>query len=141
MTSEKQKLNNLRQSKVEARPMSRFGWLAGSGPAEKTGDPETGTSTLPRVARPSLYKVILLNDDFTPMEFVVAVLKKFFGKTDGEAQRIMLQVHQDGSAIAGVYTFEVAETKVYLVNEYSRRHKFPLKCIMEKEEESAPADE
>lgn len=108
-------------------------WRMSAEPTEQTGDPDTGTSTLPRTARPSLYKVILLNDDFSPMEFVVAVLKKFFGKTDGEAQRIMLQVHQDGAAVAGIYTFEVAETKVYLVNEYSRQHKFPLKCIMEKD--------
>jgi len=140
MASEKQNLNKLRRPKFGTGPSSRFDlhasvseWLMSSDPMEQTGDPETGTSTLPRVARPSLYKVILLNDDFTPMEFVVAVLKKFFGKTDGESQRIMLQVHQDGAAVAGIYTFEVAETKVYLVNEYSRRHKFPLKCIMEKE--------
>lgn len=96
-------------------------------------DTDAATSTLPRTARPSLYRVILLNDDFTPMDFVVLVLKKFFSKTEDEATHIMLLVHRDGAAIAGVYTFELAETKVYLVNEFSRRNKFPLKCIMEKE--------
>ncbi len=100
----------------------------------------TGTFTLPRTARPSLYKVILLNDDFTPMEFVVLVLKKFFSKSEGESQRIMLQVHREGAAVAGIYTFELAETKVYLVNEFSRRHKFPLKCILEKETSESSAD-
>lgn len=118
---------------VQTRPSSIPKILKCENQNETTAAPETGIFTLPRVARPSLYKVILLNDDFTPMDFVISILKKFFSKSDGEAQRIMLQVHQDGAAIAGVYTFEVAETKVYLVNEFSRRHKFPLKCIMEKE--------
>jgi ATP-dependent Clp protease adaptor protein ClpS len=86
-----------------------------------------------KAQRPSLYKVILLNDDFTPMDFVILVLKKFFLKTDAEAERIMLQVHREGAGLAGIYTFEMAETKVYAVNELSRRHKHPLKCIMEKE--------
>jgi ATP-dependent Clp protease adaptor protein ClpS len=92
----------------------------------------TITEAAPKTARPSLYKVLLLNDDFTPMEFVIQVLKKFFSKSEPEAQKIMLQVHQEGAAVAGIYTFEVAETKLYLVNEFSRRNKHPLKCIMEK---------
>lgn len=142
MTSEKRNLDKMRHPKVVTGRRYRFRTThcesiaplcSESGEQTKEHEPEIGTSTLPRTARPSLYKVILLNDDFTPMEFVISVLKKFFGKSDGEAQRIMLQVHQDGAAVAGVYTFEVAETKVYLVNEFSRRHKFPLKCIMEKE--------
>lgn len=91
------------------------------------------TKVKPKTEKPSLYKVILLNDDFTPMDFVILVLKKFFLKTDGEATRIMMAVHNDGAGLAGIYTFEVAETKVYTVNEFSRRHKHPLKCIMEKE--------
>jgi ATP-dependent Clp protease adaptor protein ClpS len=113
--------------------------LQSSGKTSSHGETDASTSTLPRVARPSLYKVILLNDDFTPMDFVVSVLKKFFGKNDGEAQRIMMAVHREGSAVAGIYTFEVAETKVYLVNEFSRRHKYPLKCIMEKESTESDA--
>lgn len=86
-----------------------------------------------KAERPSLYKVLLLNDDFTPMDFVILVLKKFFMKSEQEAERIMLQVHREGAGLAGIYTFELAETKVYAVNELSRRQKHPLKCIMEKE--------
>jgi ATP-dependent Clp protease adaptor protein ClpS len=91
------------------------------------------TKSRPKTERPSLYRVILLNDDFSPMDFVILILKKFFMKTDAEATRVMLQVHNEGAGLAGIYTFEVAETKVYAVNEFSRRHKHPLKCIMEKE--------
>ena len=80
-----------------------------------------------------MYRVVLLNDDFTPMDFVILVLKKFFNKSDAEATDVMLRVHERGAGLAGIYTFEVAETKVYAVNEFSRRHKHPLKCIMEKE--------
>ena len=85
--------------------------------------------------RPSglLAEVRLLNDDFTPMDFVILILKKFFMKSESEASRIMLQVHNDGAGLAGIYSFEVAETKVYSVTEFSRRHKHPLKCTMEKE--------
>lgn len=91
------------------------------------------TKTKPKTEKPSLYRVILLNDDFSPMDFVILILKKFFMKTDAEATRVMLQVHNEGAGLAGIYTYEVAETKVYAVNEFSRRHKHPLKCIMEKE--------
>lgn len=97
--------------------------------------PEEGVTTKvrPRTTQPPLYKVLLINDDFTPMEFVVLILKKFFMKSEAEAAKIMLQVHNEGAGLAGIYTFEVAETKVYLVSEFSRRQKHPLKCIMEKE--------
>lgn len=91
------------------------------------------TKYKPKSEKPPLYKVVLLNDDFTPMEFVILILKKFFMRTDSEATRIMMQVHSEGAGLAGIYTFELAETKVYSVNEFSRRHKHPLKCIMEKE--------
>jgi ATP-dependent Clp protease adaptor protein ClpS len=97
------------------------------------GDSQVITKSKAKTERPPLYKVILLNDDFTPMDFVILILKKFFMKTDGEATRIMMSVHNEGAGLAGLYTFEVAETKVYTVNEFSRRHKHPLKCIMEKE--------
>lgn len=97
------------------------------------GDELVITSVRPKTERPSLYKVLLLNDDFTPMDFVILILKKFFTKSDAEATKIMLQVHNEGAGLAGIYTFEVAETKVYSVNEFSRRHKHPLKCTMEKE--------
>ena len=95
---------------------------------------QTLTKYRPKVKKPPLYKVILLNDDFTPQDFVVFVLRKFFNKAEPDAVQIMLQVHQQGAGIAGVYSFEVAETKVYLVNEFSRSKQHPLKCIMEKED-------
>ena len=88
----------------------------------------------PKTTRPSLYKVILLNDDYTPMEFVILVLRRFFHKSEPEANGIMLAVHNQGSGLAGVYPFEVAETKVFQVNEFSRTHHHPLKCIMERED-------
>lgn len=97
------------------------------------GDEQVITKYKPKTAKPPLYKVVLLNDDFTPMDFVILVLKKYFMKSDAEATRVMMAVHTEGAGLAGIYTFEVAETKVYSVNEFSRRHKHPLKCIMEKE--------
>ena len=97
------------------------------------GDEQVITTFKPKTRRPPLYRVVLLNDDFTPMDFVIQVLKKFFAKSDPEAHRVMLEVHERGAGLAGIYTYEVAETKVYSVNEFSRRHEHPLKCIMEKE--------
>lgn len=91
------------------------------------------TKTRPKTKKPHLYKVLLLNDDFTPMEFVVHVLERFFGKGREEATRIMLHVHQKGVGICGVYTYEVAETKVTQVMDFSRQHQHPLQCTMEKE--------
>ncbi len=103
------------------------------GPGQQNeGDEQVITKYKPKTDKPPLYKVLLLNDDFTPMDFVILILKKFFTKSDAEATRVMLEVHTAGAGLAGVYTFEVAETKVYSVNEFSRRHKHPLKCIMEK---------
>lgn len=98
-------------------------------------DRETGivTKTRPKTKKPSLYKVLLLNDDYTPMEFVVHVLERFFSKGREEATRIMLHVHQKGVGICGVYTYEVAETKVTQVMDFSRQHQHPLQCTMEKE--------
>jgi ATP-dependent Clp protease adaptor protein ClpS len=91
------------------------------------------TKTKPKTQKPSLYKVLLLNDDFTPMEFVVYVLKMFFNKTGGDAERIMLHVHQKGVGVCGVYTFEVAETKVTQVMDFAKEHGHPLQCTLEKE--------
>ena len=91
------------------------------------------TKTRPKTKKPSLYKVLLLNDDYTPMEFVVHVLERFFYKPREEAVQIMLHVHRHGVGICGVYTFEVAETKVAQVIELARRHQHPLQCTMEKE--------
>ena len=87
----------------------------------------------PKLKRPPLYKVLLLNDDFTPMEFVVHVLEKFFSVNHDKAVQIMLAVHQKGIAVVGVYSHEVAETKVTQVMDYSRKNQHPLQCTMEKE--------
>ena len=94
---------------------------------------ERKTRTKSKTAKPPLYKVILLNDDYTPMEFVVEVLKMVFHKEHADATRIMLHVHQNGMGIAGVYPFEVAETKLNTVEELARQAEYPLKCVMEKE--------
>ncbi|RMF11580.1 MAG: ATP-dependent Clp protease adapter ClpS [Alphaproteobacteria bacterium] len=97
--------------------------------------PEHGLLTKPRTEakKPSMYKVLLLNDDYTPMEFVVHVLQSFFRKAPEEAMQIMLHVHHKGVGVCGVYTYEVAETKVAQVIEYARKHQHPLQCTMEKE--------
>jgi ATP-dependent Clp protease adaptor protein ClpS len=87
----------------------------------------------PKTKKPSLYKVLLLNDDYTPMEFVVHILEHIFGKNREEAVQIMLHVHRHGVGVCGVFTFEVAETKVAQVIEFARRHEHPLQCTMEKE--------
>ena len=90
------------------------------------------TRTRPQTKKPSMYRVLLLNDDYTPMEFVVVVLRKYFGKANEEATNIMLHVHQHGVGECGVFTYEVAETKVTQVMDYARKHQHPLQCIMEK---------
>lgn len=101
----------------------------------KRDDSETGVITKTRVKtqKPSMYKVLLLNDDYTPMEFVVHVLETFFNKSVEDAHRIMLHVHQKGVGICGVYTFEVAETKVTQVMDYARQNNHPLQCTLEKD--------
>ena len=95
--------------------------------------PASSPKRAPRPRSPVLYKVLLLNDDYTPMEFVVHILEKIFGKSREEAVEVMLHVHRHGVGICGVFTFEVAETKVAQVIEFSRRHQHPLQCTMEKE--------
>ncbi len=100
---------------------------------DKEGRTGLVTKTRPKTKKPSLYRVLLLNDDYTPMEFVIIVLQKFFGKGQDEAARIMLMVHHKGSGICGVYTYEVAETKVTQVIDFARQHGHPLQCTMEKE--------
>ena len=98
--------------------------------------PEHGVQTVleprTRTKTPSMYRVLLLNDDYTPMDFVVHVLQKFFQKDYNESMRIMLQVHHQGSGVAGVFTYEIGETKVFQVNQYARQNQHPLKCTMEK---------
>ncbi|HLN22381.1 MAG TPA: ATP-dependent Clp protease adapter ClpS [Patescibacteria group bacterium] len=89
--------------------------------------------TRPKTKRPSMYRVLMLNDDYTPMEFVVHVLERFFGKDREEATRIMMHVHQRGVGVCGVYTYEVAETKVTQVMDLARQNQHPLQCTIEKE--------
>ena len=85
----------------------------------------------PKLKRPPMYKVILLNDDYTPMEFVVHILEAFFGMDRERATHIMLNVHTQGKGICGIYTRDIAETKVAQVNDYARQHDHPLLCTME----------
>jgi len=89
--------------------------------------------TRPKTKKPSMYKVLMLNDDYTPMEFVVSVLERFFNKNHEEANQIMLHVHQRGVGVCGVFTYEIAETKVNQVMEFARRNQHPLQCTLEKE--------
>jgi len=85
----------------------------------------------PKLKRPPLYKVILLNDDFTPMDFVIEILMDFFAMSEQKATQVMLQIHTQGAGVCGTYSKDVAETKVYIVNEYSRSYQHPLMCSME----------
>lgn len=91
------------------------------------------TRTRPKTKKPSMYKVLMLNDDYTPMEFVIHVLERFFSKNREEATRIMLHVHQRGVGICGVYTYEVAETKVTQVMDLARQNQHPLQCTVERD--------
>jgi ATP-dependent Clp protease adaptor protein ClpS len=101
---------------------------------DREGDTNIITKTKPKTERPPLYKVLLLNDDFTPMEFVVQVLERFFGTTHAQAVEIMLTVHKKGVAVVAVFSYEIAETKVTQVMDFARRNQHPLQCTMEKEE-------
>ncbi len=100
-----------------------------------SGRPGTGvvTKTRPKTKKPSMYKVLMLNDDYTPMEFVIYVLERFFGKSREEATQIMLHVHNRGVGICGVFTYEVAETKATQVMDAARKEGHPLQCTLEKE--------
>ncbi|HWL21175.1 MAG TPA: ATP-dependent Clp protease adapter ClpS [Bradyrhizobium sp.] len=104
---------------------------------EKRGDDDQSTGvvlkTKPKTKKPSLYKVLMLNDDYTPMEFVVHILERFFAKNREEATQVMMHVHRRGVGICGVYTYEVAETKVTQVMDFARQHQHPLQCTLEKE--------
>jgi len=108
-------------------------WDEEGGKQGGADDGRASTKTLDRTKKPALYKVLLLNDDYTPMEFVVYVLERFFQKSREDATTIMLHVHQNGVGLCGVFTYEVAETKVSQVLELARRHEHPLQCTMEKE--------
>jgi ATP-dependent Clp protease adaptor protein ClpS len=104
-------------------------------PPDRDDDTNVGVviRTNPKTRKPSMYKVIMLNDDYTPMEFVISVLERFFGKNREEAMNIMLHVHQKGVGICGVFTYEVAETKVTQVMDLAQQQQHPLQCTLEKE--------
>ena len=103
---------------------------------DRGGDRGTGAAVITRTRtqtkKPSMYRVLLLNDDYTPMEFVISVVRRYFNKTADEATLIMLHVHNNGVGECGVFTYEVAETKVTQVMDFARKHQHPLQCIMEK---------
>ena len=98
------------------------------------------TKSRTRTKKPSMYKVLLLNDDFTPMEFVILVLEKYFDKRNDDAVQIMLHVHQKGVGMCGVYTYEVAETKVAQVMDMARQHQHPLQCTIERDDDGSDED-
>jgi ATP-dependent Clp protease adaptor protein ClpS len=130
--------NNLFRARRAIPPLGPGGAEDGEGNdggGRSGGDTVTERRTKEKVKtkRPSMYKCILLNDDYTPMEFVVEILKTIFHRQHAEATRIMLHVHQNGMGIAGVYPFEIAETKIKTVEELARESQYPLKCVMEKE--------
>lgn len=112
--------------------------ISGMSDNDRRGGGEgTGTGvvvrTRPKTRKPAMYKVLMLNDDYTPMEFVVHVLERFFQKSREEATRIMLHVHRRGVGVCGVFTYEVAETKVTQVMDLARQNQHPLQCTIEKE--------
>lgn len=124
--------------------LSTAGHPEGGDPPERHGDDGHGGNderrqsgvmlkTRPQTQKPSLYKVLILNDDYTPMEFVVHILERFFNKTKQEATDVMLHVHRRGVGLCGVFTYEVAETKVNQVMDFARANEQPLQCTMEKE--------
>jgi ATP-dependent Clp protease adaptor protein ClpS len=112
-------------------------WNPRMGNDEKPGGPSGPSTSVitkvkPKTKRPNLYRVLILNDDYTPMEFVVHVLEKFFQKDVEAATKIMLHVHHHGIGECGVFTYEIAETKVTQVMDFARKHQHPLQCVMEK---------
>ncbi len=114
-------------------------WFPRMGGSEEQDDPgeplyegNVAVSPSQKTKTPQFYKVVMLNDDFTPRDFVIHVLQKFFKKPEDEATQIMLQIHNKGSGIAGVYTYEIAETKAYQCNAYAKQNNYPLKCTVEK---------
>lgn len=132
-----QRANSLEGGSARGRSRISMG-EDGGGPGGSGGrnGADNGTAVITRTRtqtrKPAMYRVLLLNDDYTPMEFVILVLRRYFNKSVDDATRIMLHVHHNGVGECGVYTFEVAETKVTQVMDFARKHQHPLQCIMEK---------
>lgn len=108
--------------------------MAGKNEDDDDGDAGVVVETRPKTKRPPLYKVLLLNDDYTPMEFVVEVLETFFSMNREQATQVMLTVHTRGKGVCGIYTRDIAETKAAQVNQYAREHQHPLLCEIEASE-------
>ena len=123
----------LRKRRHSADSMQSFELIMSGDEDGDEGDTSVITATKPKTKRPPLYKVMLLNDDYTPMEFVVHVLERFFGLNHAQAFEIMLVVHKKGLAVVGVFSHEIAETKVAQVMDAARQNQHPLQCTMEKE--------
>jgi len=124
-----------RNSENFAMPkMGSIAVMMSSGEGGRPGNPSTSviTKVKPKTKRPNLYRVLILNDDYTPMEFVVHVLEKFFQMDVEAATQVMLHVHHHGIGECGVFTYEIAETKVTQVMDFARKHQHPLQCVMEK---------
>jgi ATP-dependent Clp protease adaptor protein ClpS len=120
--------------KMEQSPHLPKRWSQDSGSDADSDQQGAGAvETIDRLDVPKMYKVILLNDDFTPMDFVVLVLRRFFSKTEEQATEVMLDVHKKGSGLAGVFTLEMAEMKSMQVHQFARMNKHPLKCTLEAE--------
>ena len=122
---------------MEIQPDKVMGMTERPDAPEEESESGTGVDVResePKLKHPRRYAVLLHNDDYTTMEFVVEVLQKFFGKSGAEATAVMLKVHQQGQGVAGVYGFDIAETKVQQVTDYARSRGFPLKCTMEEED-------
>ena len=118
---------------VDVQPARRAAQrMAAGGESRRGSGTAVVTKTETKLKRPDLYRVLLLNDDYTPMEFVIHVLERFFNKDRDAATHIMLHVHNNGVGECGVFTYEVAETKVTQVMDFARKHQHPLQCIMEK---------
>lgn len=128
------KLRILRTEPVRVTPIAGLPHtMMSDAPRGPGNDTSILTKTKTKTQRPPLYKVMLLNDDYTPMEFVVHILERFFGLNHAQSFEIMLAVHKKGLAVVGVFSYEIAETKVAQVMDFARRHQHPLQCTMEKE--------
>jgi ATP-dependent Clp protease adaptor protein ClpS len=123
----------LRQSLAPAGPQAVRRDSDNGDNRDNTPDIGVVTRTRTRTRKPAMYKVLMLNDDYTPMEFVVHVLERFFNKSREESTRIMLHVHRRGVGVCGVFTYEVAETKVTQVMDLARQNQHPLQCTIEKD--------
>lgn len=135
--SDIRQVDMMKEKKLQRSPYVAVPAIAAKPPSNTDDDDgmETGivTKSRPKTKKPAMYKVLMLNDDYTPMEFVIHVLERFFSMSNDQATRIMLHVHQRGVGVCGVFTYEVAETKATQVMDLARQHEHPLQCSIEKD--------